>query len=188
MNEKLFLKLIVIVVILMGTLYWYSTRYITVRIATDEVLFYNPFEIDEKGFEEEYKKAILLQTKGDFSKAKKHFQKALFYRNSYNEKIRKREFSCGNDFWKNEQNQLLMYSSCYSDLSMPDSAMNCLRPALYNIEKYHFSTESRFFELAIEKYGTQEEKNQLAIALKNIQPLDCFMCNEFFFTFKGFKS
>ncbi|QNR25107.1 hypothetical protein [Croceimicrobium hydrocarbonivorans] len=165
----------------------YFARYTTIKSGSDEILFFNPFTIDEVGFRDNYETAIAYIKKGDNSTARKYFEKAIKYRGSHNERVRENIYSDGNGLWEYKQDKLLKFSHCYENLGMLDSAMTCLEPALYNFERYHFPTEDQFFRIAIEKYGKDEVINELVLALAHIQEIDCFMCMDYYIEFKGIK-
>lgn len=169
----------------LGILYFF--RYTTFKAGSDEILLYNPFTIDEVVFRDNYEKATGFLDNGDSTSAKKYFAKAIKYRGTHNEKVRENIYSCGNGFWEYKQDKLLKFSNCYANLGMLDSAMTCLEPALYNFERYHYPTEDQFFRLAIEKYGRDEVISELKSTLSNIQEIDCFMCSDYYFEFKGIK-
>lgn len=177
--------LVISALAVLGILYFF--RYTTFKAGSFETLFYNPFAIDEVVFRDKYEKAIDFLDKGDTASAKIFFSKAIKYRGTHNEEIRENIYSCGNGLWEYKQDKLLKFSKCYENLGMLDSAMTCLEPALYNFERYHYPTEDQFFRLAIKKYGKDEVINELRFALTNIQEIDCFMCSDYYFEFKGIK-
>ncbi len=166
---------------------WYFLNYVTIKADSGKTLFYNPFMIDEEGFSDNYEKATDLLTNGDTSSARIHFTRAIEYRGSYNERVRSNIYSDGNGYWEYKQAKLLKFSYCFEHLGMLDSAMNCLEPALYNLEKHHYPTEEQFFRLAITKYGKEEVIEELKAGISNIQKIDCFMCTDYFFKIKGVK-
>jgi tetratricopeptide (TPR) repeat protein len=186
MKKKVF-KIIFGLVIVSGLSLFYLARYTSVKAGSDKMLFYNPFEIDEIVFKNNYNKAIEYQKSGDSIKAKEFFKKSIDYRGTHNERTREKRFSCGNGYWEYKQDKLLKYSTCYENIGQIDSAMSCLEPALYNFEKYHYPTEKRFFELAIKKYGKQTILEELAVAIKTTKEINCFMCTDYYFEFKGIK-
>jgi hypothetical protein len=177
--------LVTLTLLVLGTFYF--IKYTTRKIGSDKILFYNPFTIDENGFNKNYDKATELLKKGDTVSAKKYFAQAINYRGTHNEEVWEDIYTCGNGLWEYKQDKLLKFSNCFEQLGMLDSAMSCLEPALYNFEKYHYPTDEQFFRLAIKKYGKDEVIEELKVGIANIQKIDCFKCTDYYFQFKGFK-
>ena len=180
-------KIILVTLIFVVFGAFYFLRYTTFKHGSFDVLYYNPFTIDEVGFRDNYEKALDFLDNGDTTSAKKHFANAIKYKGTHNEKTRERIYSCGNALWEYKQDKLLKFSNCYENLGMLDSAMTCLEPALYNLERYDYPVENQFFRLAIKKYGRQEVISELELVLERIQKIDCFMCMDYYFEFKGVK-
>jgi len=153
----------------------------------EEWLCYNPFKLSKQGFEHCYSEGVTLRDAGDTVRANDRFQKALKYRGSHNERTFNRWFTDGNDAWTYALEKDLKYSACYEALGLLDSAMAVLRDGLINVEKYDVPVEENFFRLAIIKFGREEVLTEIQKGVKQVQPLDCFMCLDFFFLFKGYR-
>lgn len=185
--KKSLLKTLFGISIVIGLTFFYAIKYTSIKIGSGKTLFYNPFGIDETTFKQEYNTAVEYLKQNHPIKAAEHFGKAIKYSGTHNEKTREQLFSCGNDYWEYKQEKLLKYSNCYLNIGMIDSAMSCLEPALYNFEKRNFPTEKIFFSLAISKYGKEAVLKDLRIAIQNTKGIDCFMCTDYYFEFKGIK-
>ena len=101
MNKIYKIVLVTVTLAILGILYF--TRYTTIKAGSDEILFYNPFTIDEIGFRDNYDRAIVYIGKGDSTSSKKCFEKAIKYRGIHNKKVRENIYSCGNGLWEYKQ-------------------------------------------------------------------------------------
>ena len=179
---------IILGIILLGTLiFFYLIRYTYIKSGDDYLLFLNPFQIDQKDFENNIKKAKQKLIDGDSIEAKKYYRKALRFRGTHNERQRENIYSDANCYWEYKLDKLLKYSDAYEFIGEIDSAISCLSPGLTSFEKWHYPIDKRFYFLTVIKNGKHSTISKLNKGLSKIQKLDCYHCCNYYYELNNYK-
>lgn len=184
---KTSLKIILGLGLLIGLTILYIARYSYIKAGDDTLLFLNPFQLDQKSFDDNYKKAESSLATGDTSTAKKYFEKALKFHGTFNERQRENIYSDANDLWEYKCDKRLKYSRAYDFLGQTDSAISCLSPGLTSFEKWHYPIDKRFFELTVKKIGRQKTIALINSGLDKTGKPDCYHCCDYFYKFDEFR-
>jgi hypothetical protein len=184
---KTAIKIIIGFLLTIGLVLLYMTRYTYPKAGEDYLLFLNPFQADQKYFDNNFEIAEQKLKQGDTIEAKKYYCKALEYRGTQNEKQRENIYSCANDYWEYKLDKILKYSKAFEICGTLDSAIFCLEPGLTSFEKWHYPIDKRFFELTVKKLGKQKTLSLLDKGLNKIGKLECDHCCESYFKFDNFN-
>lgn len=186
-SMKTKIKIIISVSLVGGLAIFYLTRYTYPKSGEDYLLYLNPFQPDQKDFDDNFKMAEQKLNAGDSLEAEKYYRKALEFRGTHNEKQRENVYSDANDYWEYKLDKLFKYSVAYEFIGEIDSAITCLSSGLTSFEKWHYPIDKRFYDLAVIKKGKTATISILDKGLSNIQKLDCYHCCSYYYLFDNYR-
>ncbi len=185
MNMKYKIILGIVIFTISGFMYFKKNFYIDA--VDNEWLILNPLAPKQSDYDYYCLNADIYFKRGDSRNYKYFSSKILEFKDTHNEVQYERLFSCGNGYWEYKQKKLLNYSRSYEAIGNIDSAISCLKDGLFHFEKYKNEIDRRFFQLQIKKQGKDRVIEEISRGVNNIDKLDCFMCNNYYFKFEDYK-
>lgn len=165
----------------------FPNKYWDYDIADDDIVVYNPINDTYRDFIL-YKDLLLKSEEKKNADSITYFSnKIIDFRNSFNEKQQEKLYSCGNGYWQDKSEKLLLFSKAYQNLNNIDSAISVLKPALTKNEYYEAEIREAFFSLVVKKYSKSLVKKEITENINSNYELNCDYCHERAFIFKGIE-
>lgn len=109
-----------------GLIIFYLSNHTYRKIPDGELIYLNPFQINNKSFENNNKIATDKLKIGDTLNSIKYCHKVLNFRGTFNEKKYANTYSDSKNYWDNESDKSIKYSMCFEIIGQVDSAISCL--------------------------------------------------------------